>query len=111
MSNKYRGIANLTVDSDRVLNVGHGSFVRIERIVGIFEAGSLPMKRWRDKATQENLLVDATKGRKTQSLILTDSNHVILSSIVPQTLQRRLRDDVPVKTAAEMELEEGEFVS
>ncbi len=90
MSNNYQGITSSESQSDRMLNIGHGSFVKVDRILGIFEAGSLPMRRWRDKALEENRLVDATKGKKMKSLILTDSNHVILSSVVAQTLNDRL---------------------
>ena len=111
MSNNHQGIPGLKPNLDRMLNLGHGNFVRVERIIGIFEGSSLPMKRWRDKALQENRLVDATKGKRTRSLILTDSNHVILSSIVPQTLQDRMNEERQWKSPALIEREEGLFVS
>jgi extracellular matrix regulatory protein A len=111
MSNNYQGISSTGSTSERMLNIGHGSFIKVDRILGIFEAGSLPMRRWRDKALEENRLVDATKGRKLKSLILTDSNHVILSSVVPQTLNERLSDrKMPVAESLRPQ-EERLFVS
>ncbi len=110
MSNKHHGILR----EDRaglVVNVGHGNFVLVGRIVAILESGSLPMKRLRDKALEEGFLVDATAGRKTRSLVVTDTRHLILSALAPQTLQERLQEDRGVLSTARMELEEGEFVS
>ena len=94
-----------------ILNVGHGNYLLASRIVAILESGSLPMKRMREKAAEFNLLVDATAGRKTRSLIITDSNHVILSALAPQTVQERLLEGKLWLTPAELEREEGEFVS
>lgn len=111
MSNNYQGILPGESNSERMLNIGHGSFIKIDRILGIFEAGSLPMRRWRDKALEENRLVDATKGRKMKSLILTDSNHVILSSVVPQTLNERLCEKRTSAGASLRPQEERLFVS
>ena len=68
-----------------VVNVGHGNFVVAGRIIAILESGSLPSKRMREKATEDNLLVDATAGRKTRSLVVTDSRHVILSALWRRT--------------------------
>ena len=87
MSNKHNG---LTKNDGRTLSVGHGNYVSADRVVAILESHSLPMKRLREKATQENLLVDATAGRKTRSIVVLDSRHVVLSAIVPATLQERL---------------------
>jgi regulator of extracellular matrix RemA (YlzA/DUF370 family) len=111
MSNNYKGISTSDSQAERMLNIGHGSFVKLDRIIGIFEAGSLPMRRWRDKALEENRLVDATKGRKLKSLVLTDSNHVILSSVVPQTLNERLCERRSPAGASLSPKEERLFVS
>ncbi|MBI4406163.1 MAG: DUF370 domain-containing protein [Deltaproteobacteria bacterium] len=90
------------------INVGHGNFVVKERIVAIVEPGSLPMRRYRESASDLNQLVDATAGRKMRSLIVTDSRHVILSALAPNTLQERL---CGLMSRAQLELEEGELVS
>jgi extracellular matrix regulatory protein A len=111
MSNKYRGIPGLGGTRPSTINVGHGNFIVNERIVAILECGSLPMKRLREKAAEEHRLVDATAGRKTRSLVITDSNHVILSALAPQTLQDRMIEDDRWSDPGRVELEEGEFVS
>lgn len=111
MSNKLRGIPGLGKSASSAVNVGHGNFIVGQRIVAILECGSSPMKRLREKAVEENRLIDATAGRKTRSLVVTDSNHIVLSALAPQTLQDRLHEDEPWSDPARLELEEGEFVS
>lgn len=109
MSNKYNAILGKE-KSPVTVNVGHGNFLLSDRIVAILESGSLPMKRLREKASDENMLVDATAGRKTRSLVVTDSRHVILSALAPHTLQERLHDG-RLMSKAQLELEDGEFAS
>lgn len=111
MSNKLRAIPGFGRSAAHTVNVGHGNFIVVDRIVAILECGSLPMKRLREKAAEEHRLVDATAGRKTRSLLITDSNHVLLSALAPQTLQDRIAEDHTWTDPARMELEEGEFVS
>ncbi len=72
-----------------LLNVGFGNTVVAERVVAIVTPNSAPMKRLKDEARQENRLVDATHGRKTRSIIVTDSNHVVLSAIQAETIAQR----------------------
>ena len=74
----------------KLLSVGLGNFVMPNRIVTIVNPASSPMRRLREDAKQAGRLVDATQGRKTRSIIITDSNHVILSSILADTLLARL---------------------
>lgn len=109
MSNSYQEIPEKS--STKMLNLGHGNFVRAKRIVAVLTAGSLPMKRLRDKALERNLLVDATAGRKEKSLIVTDSEHIFLSALSPQTLQDRLHSGKDLFSQSQSELEDGEFVS
>ncbi len=111
MSNNHKGLFGWDGSSEKVINVGHGNFVRLERIVAILESGSLPMKRLREKACEENRLIDATAGRKMRSLVILDSRHVVLSALNAQTLQERLKGEPPAMSPAQRELEEGEFVS
>ena len=59
------------------------------RIIGIVNPASSPMKRLREDARAQGRLIDATQGRKTRSIIITDSNHVILSSLQPDTMSQR----------------------
>lgn len=110
MSNKHNGIALGKEPCPKTLNVGYGNFVLASRIVSVLEAGSLPMKRLRERASSDNMLVDATAGRKTRSILITDSRHVILSALSPQTLQERFEEKMS-PSPAEREVFEGEFFS
>lgn len=74
----------------QLLNVGFGSSVVAERVVAIVSPNSAPMKRLKDEAREENRLVDATHGRRTRSIIVMDSNHVILSAVQAETISQRL---------------------
>lgn len=74
----------------RLLGVGHGNFVIPDRVVAIVNPASSPMRRLREDARLGGRLVDATQGRKTRAIIITDSNHVILSAIQSETLTQRL---------------------
>jgi regulator of extracellular matrix RemA (YlzA/DUF370 family) len=110
MSNKDNKIS-WAKGSKGMLNLGHDNFVRSERVVAVMEASSLPMKRLRDKASQEGRLIDATAGRRTKAVLVTDTQHVFLSALSPHTLQDRLVEKEPLPTLAQLELEEGEFAS
>jgi extracellular matrix regulatory protein A len=72
-----------------MLNIGFGSSVVAERVVSIVSPNSAPMKRLKDEAKEEKRLVDATHGRRTRSIIIMDSNHVILSAIQAETISQR----------------------
>ncbi len=73
-----------------LLNIGFGSTVVAERVVAIVSPNSAPMKRLKDDAKSEKRLVDATHGRRTRSMIIMDSNHVVLSAIQSDTISQRL---------------------
>ena len=72
-----------------LLNIGFGNTVVAERVVTILAPNSSPMRRLKDEAKDRNQLVDATHGRKTRAIVLTDSNHVLLSAIQAETLSHR----------------------
>lgn len=71
------------------IHIGYGHLVQSEKVVIILVPGSSPLKKLRDRAAAEARLVDATNGRKTRAIIITDSNHVILSAVAPETLWQR----------------------
>ena len=73
------------------LNIGFGNVVLVDKIVAIINAGSSPVKRLKDEAKQEGRLVDATQGRRTRAIIVTESNHIILSAIAVDTIVQRLK--------------------
>ena len=72
-----------------LLNIGFGNTVVAGRIVAIVTPGSAPMKRLKEDAKEAKRLIDATQGRRTRSIIITDSNHVILSAIQAETISQR----------------------
>jgi regulator of extracellular matrix RemA (YlzA/DUF370 family) len=72
-----------------LVNIGFGNVVASSRVVAIVTPGSAPMKRLREEVRKEGKLVDATQGRRTRSIIITDSNHVILSALQAETITQR----------------------
>jgi len=79
--------------NNSLLNIGFGNFVVISRVVGIYSPTSAPMRRVREDARAEGRLIDATQGRKTRSIVITDSNHVILSAIQAETIGQRFTQE------------------
>ncbi len=72
-----------------LLNIGFGSTVVADRVVAIVPPASSPMKRLKDEARDDKRLIDATHGRRTRSIIVLDSNHVVLSAIQAETISQR----------------------
>jgi regulator of extracellular matrix RemA (YlzA/DUF370 family) len=72
-----------------LLNIGLGNSVVASRVVAIVTPSSAPMKRLKDDARERGKLIDSTQGRKTRALIITDSDHVILSAIQAETIAHR----------------------
>lgn len=79
----------------KLINIGFGNIVSANRIISIVSPESAPIKRIIQDARDRGLLIDATYGRRTRAVIITDSNHVILSAVQPETVAARLqgRDD------------------
>ena len=75
-----------------VLNVGFDNAVMAARIVAVVAADPSPIKRLREAAIRHGKLVDATNGRRTRTVIVTDSDHVVLSSLQPETVVQRLNE-------------------
>lgn len=74
------------------LNVGFDNAVAVERIIAVVAAEASPIKRLREEASRRQKLVDATNGRRTRTVIVTDSDHVVLSSLQPETVVQRLAE-------------------
>ena len=73
-----------------LLNVGFDNAVALERVVAVVSAEPSPIKRLREAAGRRQKLVDATNGRRTRTVIVTDSDHVVLSSLQPETVAERV---------------------
>jgi len=76
--------------SIRFINIGYGNVVQANRIISIINPDSASSKRLRNEAKESGVLIDATQGRKTRGIIITDSNHVILTAMQPETITQRL---------------------
>ncbi len=77
----------------KLLNIGFGNTVVANRVVTIVNPSTAPMKRLREEARLDKRLIDATHGRRTRSIIVTDTNHVILSAIQAETVADRLKSE------------------
>ena len=73
----------------QLINIGFGSLVAVSRILAIVEPDSAPIKRVIQEARDSGMLIDASYGRKTQAVILMDTDHVILSAQTPEALGNR----------------------
>ena len=77
----------------RFINIGFGNMVSAGRIVAIASPDSAPIKRLVQDAKDENRVIDVSCGRRTRAVIITDSDHVILSAIQTETITNRLTDE------------------
>ena len=76
----------------KLINIGFGSMVAANRVLAIMDPDSAPIKRVMQEAKERGMLVDASYGRKTKSVILMDTDHVILSAMTPDVLHSRWQD-------------------
>lgn len=74
----------------KLINIGFGNIVLANRIIAMVSPESAPIKRIIQDARDKGMLVDATYGRRTRAVIITDSEHIILSSIQPETMANRI---------------------
>ncbi len=77
-------------DVPRMISIGYGNLVSTGRVIAVVSPQSNPMRRLREEAGQRGKLIDATEGRRTRSILVTDSDHVILSAINTETIAARL---------------------
>ena len=77
----------------QLINIGFGNIVSAQRIVTIIGPESAPIKRIIQEGKEKGVVIDATYGRRTRAVVVTDSGHVVLSSIQPETVANRLYDD------------------
>lgn len=73
----------------KLLNIGFGSMLAQSRVLSILAPDSAPIKRIVQEAKDRGMLIDASYGRKTKSVILMDTDHVILSALTPEVLTAR----------------------
>ena len=73
----------------KLINIGFGSMIAPGRVLTVLEPDSAPIKRVMQEAKERGMLIDASYGRKTKSVILMDTDHVILSALTPDVLSAR----------------------
>ncbi|MGI9952312.1 DUF370 domain-containing protein [Moorellaceae bacterium AZ2] len=88
---------------DKLINIGFGNIVSARRIVAIVSPESAPIKRIIQEARDRGMLIDATYGRRTRAVIITDSDHIILSAVQPETVAHRLSSRESAGSAEESE--------
>ncbi len=76
----------------KLINIGFGNMVNSAKVIAIVSPESAPIKRIVQEAREKSMLIDATYGRRTRAVIITDSDHAILSAIQPETIANRLSD-------------------
>ncbi len=81
----------------KLVNIGFGNCVNTDRIIAIVGPESAPIKRIVQDCKEKGTLIDASQGRKTRTVILTDSDHVILSYLQPETLTHRINGEEEVE--------------
>lgn len=77
----------------KLINIGFGNIVSANRIIAIVSPESAPIKRIIQEARDAQRLIDATYGRRTRAVVVTDSDHVILSAVQPETVAHRIVDN------------------
>ncbi len=82
--------------SPKLVSIGFGNSVVSRRVIAIISPNAAPIRRLRDEAREEKRLIDATQGRRTRSVLITDSNHVILSAIQSETIAQRFSPEGPL---------------
>lgn len=87
----------------KFINVGFGNMVAADRVVALVSPDSAPMKRLVSEAREGGRIIDVTCGRRTRAIIITDSDHVILSATQPETISNRLADEADETEVAEEE--------
>jgi len=84
----------------QLLNVGFGNTVMVDRVIAVINTGSSPARKIREIAKKSGKLIDVTEGRRTRSMLIMDSNHVVLSSVQSDTIGQRLQ---AMRMATQME--------
>ncbi len=76
----------------KLINIGFGNMVSASRIVAVVSPESAPIKRIIREAEDKGMMINATYGRRTRAVLVTDSGHIILSSLLPDTVSHRLSE-------------------
>ena len=75
-----------------LVNIGYGNIVNMDKVEGIIKADAAPNKRMVQVAKDNNLAIDATCGRKTKCILVMESGHIMLSALLPDTIENRVNE-------------------
>ena len=92
----------------KFINIGFGNLVAADRVIALASPESAPIKRLVIEAKEEGRVIDVTCGRRTRAVVITDSEHVILSAIQTETIANRLDNSEDVSDDGEEAIPEGE---
>ncbi len=90
----------------KLINIGFGNIVSAGRLVAIVSPESAPIKRIIQDARDRGMLIDATYGRRTRAVIVTDSDHIILSAVQPETVANRMSKDSGLMDVEDEDIDE-----
>jgi len=90
-----------------MINVGFGNMVNKDRVIAVVSPETAPIKRLVQDAKDSGRAIDVTCGRRTRSVIITDSDHVILSAIQCETISNRISGDAPAPNEGEEDEKDG----
>ncbi|MGN0537295.1 MAG: DUF370 domain-containing protein [Acutalibacteraceae bacterium] len=76
----------------KLIHIGYGNMVAAEKVIAIVSPDAAPIKRIVQDAKEKGILIDATCGRRTKAVIVTDSDHIVLSAIQPETIANRFNE-------------------
>ena len=76
-----------------LINVGYGNIVNMDKVVSIVRTEAAPIKRMIQVAKDSNMAIDATCGRKTKGILIMDSGHIVLSALLPDTIENRVNEN------------------
>lgn len=91
---------------NRLVNIGYGNIINVDKIVGIISPEAAPVKRMVQNAKDTGMAIDATCGRKTKAVIVTDSGHMMLSALLPETIANRINSKEDIEN---IEFTKGEY--
>ncbi len=76
----------------KLINIGYGNIINTDKVLSIINPDSAPIKRMIQHAKDDGSIVDATQGRKTKAVIITDCDYIVLSALMPDTIASRFKD-------------------
>ena len=74
----------------KLVNIGYGSMIAVDRILAVVSPDSAPIKRMAQEARDRGILIDATFGRKTRAVLILDNDHLVLSALTPEAVTNRV---------------------